>query len=132
MEKLTGIRRLYRRGNGQGTSFRARMNSWVFGETSRQIDYKAAWLGVPVYRVNPRGTSSKCPDCGSRVGPLKDRKLFCQKCDKIWDGDNLASKNIMACVVPQARPLKGSNEKERGDDGSNPSSRWAEANFGGK
>ncbi|MDA4133439.1 MAG: hypothetical protein OK454_10005, partial [Thaumarchaeota archaeon] len=30
MEKLKGIRKLYRRGNGQGASFRGRMNSWTF------------------------------------------------------------------------------------------------------
>jgi putative transposase len=126
MEKLTGIRKLYRKGNGQGTSFRGRMNSWVFGETQRQIAYKAAWLGVPVYHINPRGTSRNCPNCGSRVSPLQDRKLYCPRCDKTWDRDDLASKNIMACAVPQVRPPKGSGEKERGDDGSNPLSRWEE------
>src|SRR2546425_2064853 len=31
MEKLTGIRRLYRKGNGQSRNYRARMNSWSFG-----------------------------------------------------------------------------------------------------
>ena len=41
----------------------------------------------------------------------------------------LASKNMMACAVPQARPLKGSDEKERGDDGSNPLSRWGESDL---
>jgi putative transposase len=127
MEKLTGIRRYYRKGNGQGPSFRGRMNSWVFGETQRQTDYKAAWLGVPAYHVNPRGSSSNCPDCGSRVVRLADRKLYCPKCDKTWDRDDLASKNIMACAVPQVRPLRGSDEEERGDDGSNPQSRWGEA-----
>jgi putative transposase len=128
MEKLTGIRRLYRKGNGQGTSFRGRMNTWVFGETKRQIDYKAAWLGVPVYYVNPRGTSRKCPDCGSRVVPLKERKLYCAVCDKTWDRDVLASRNIMACAVPQARSLKGSDEKEprRQEDAGNPLSGWEE------
>jgi putative transposase len=131
MEKLTGIRKKYRKGNGQGKSFRGRMNSWVFGETQSQIDYKAAWLGVPAYYVNPRGSSSNCPDCGSRVVPLQDRKLYCQKCDKKWDRDDLASKNIMACAVPQVRPLMGSDEKERGGDGSNPLSRWGEGGLGG-
>ncbi|MDE1852936.1 MAG: transposase [Thaumarchaeota archaeon] len=104
MEKLTGIRRLYRRGNGRGPSLRGRMNTWVFGETQRQVAYKAAWLGVPVYCVNPRGTSGNCPDCGSRVAPLAQRKLYCPKCDWTWDRDDLASKNVMACAVPQARP----------------------------
>ena len=32
MEKLKGIRKLYRKGNGQGKSYRGRMNSWMFRE----------------------------------------------------------------------------------------------------
>jgi putative transposase len=133
MEKLTGIRKLYRKGNGQGTSFRGRMNTWVYGETQRQTDYKAKWEGVPDWYVNPRGSSSNCPDCGSRVTPLQDRKLYCAPCDKVWDRDDLASKSIMACAVPQARPPKRSDEKEprRQEDAGNPSSGWEEAKRGG-
>jgi len=131
MEKLKGIRRLYRKGNRQGRSFRGRMNSWVFRETQRQIDYKAKWGGGPAWYVNPRGTSSYCPNCGSRVAPLADRKLYCPTCDINWDRDDLASKNLMACAVPQDRPSKGSCEGERGDDGSNPPSRWREGRHGG-
>jgi putative transposase len=127
MEKLTGIRSLYRKGNGQGTSFRGRMNNWVFRETQRQIEYKAKWEGISVWYVNPRGSSSKCPNCGSRVMPMAARKLYCPKCDKLWDRDDLASKNIMACAVPQVRPSRGSGEGERDGDGSNPLSRWGEA-----
>jgi putative transposase len=130
MEKLTGIRKLFRRGNSQGTSFRGRMNSWPFHELQRQVEYKAAWLGVPVYYVNPRGTSRNCPNCGSHVAPLQGRKLYCLKCDKTWDRDVLASRNIMACLVPQVRPLQGSSEKELGGEGCNPSSRWAEVKPG--
>jgi putative transposase len=132
MERLKGIRKLYRRGNGQGTSFRGRLNSWVFGETQRQIDYKARWDGVPVWYVNPRGTSSYCP-CGSRVARLAARQLYCPKCDKTWDRDELASKNIMACAVPQARPSRGSNEREprKQEDAGNPQSRWREVSLAG-
>ncbi len=125
MENLKGIRKLYKKGNGQGRPFRARMNTWVFGETQRQIDYKARWAATPVWYVNARGTSSYCL-CGARVARLADRKLYCPKCDKTWDRDDLASKKIMACAVPQDRPPKGSNEEERGDDDSNPPSRWKE------
>ena len=131
MEKLRGIRKLYRKANGQSRFFRGRMNTWVFGETQRQIDYKARWGGIPTYFVNPQGTSQKCPDCGSRVVPLADRKLYCPTCDKTWERDVLGSRNIMACVVPQARPSRGSDEGERGDDGSNPQSRWREGRHGG-
>ncbi len=131
MEKLTGIRRLYRRGNRQGASFRGRMNTWVFGQTQRQIRYKAMWDGVPHWYVNPQGTSRKCPDCGSRVARFPERKLYCAKCDKIWDRDDLASRNVMACAVPQVQPAKGSREEERDDDCSNPQSRWREGKLTG-
>jgi putative transposase len=129
MEKLKGIRKLYRKGNSQRKSFRGRMNTWVFGEIQRQIDYKARWEGVPDWFVNPRGWSSKCPDCSSRVVPLADRKLYCPVCDRTWDRDVLASRNIMACAVPQVRPSRGSDEGERGDAGSNPQSRWGEGSL---
>jgi len=130
MEKLMDIRKLYTKVSGRGTSFRARMNSWVFGETQRQVDYKSKWDGVPDWYVNPRGTSSYCL-CGSRVVPLAGRKVYCLKCDKLWDRDDLASKRIMACAVPQVRPSKRSDEGERGEDGSNPPSRWREGRGGG-
>jgi len=47
MEKLTGIRKLYRRGNWQGRWYRGCMNSWSYGELQRQIEYKARWEGLP-------------------------------------------------------------------------------------
>jgi putative transposase len=48
MERLKGIRRLYRKGNGKGRSYRGRMNSWTFHEVQRQIEYKARWEGIPI------------------------------------------------------------------------------------
>ena len=126
MEKLKGIRRLYRRGNGQGTQYRGWMNSWTFREVQRQIEYKARWKGVPVTYVNPRGTSRNCPDCGSPLLELEERRLLCPSCKQIGDRDVIASRNIMASVVPEARPSRGSREGERGDDGFNPRSRWME------
>jgi putative transposase len=128
MECLTGIRRLYRKGNGQGRDYHARMNSWMFHETQRQIDYKARWEGILVPYVSPRGSSRKCPDCGSRVVPLKDRKLYCPWCDNSLDRDELAGRNLMACAVPQARLPKGSNEldSKTQEEVGGPLSKWAE------
>ena len=104
MERLKGIRKLYRRGNGQGTAFRGRMNSWTFRELQRQIDYKARWDGSPVHYVDPRGTSRRCPSCGSSLARIEGRRLLCPSCSLCEDRDVIAAKNIMACVVPQARP----------------------------
>jgi putative transposase len=103
MEKLKGIRKLYRRGNGQGSSFRGRMNSWSFREAQRQIEYKRA-EGIPVHYVNPRGTSRKCPHRGSSLVGLEGRRLMCPSCKQVEDRDAVAAVNLMACEVPQARP----------------------------
>jgi putative transposase len=129
MEKLTGIRKLYRKGNGQGTAYRARMNTWAFREIQRQIEYKARWEGIPITYINPKGTSRICPDWGSRVLPIGNRKLYCGNCAKTWDRDVLAAKNIMAApMVRAARPSECSREGEprRQDKAGNPSSRRME------
>jgi putative transposase len=80
------------------------MNSWTFREFQRQVAYKASWAGIPVAYVNPRDTSRKCPDCGSSLTRLEERKLKCPSCKMTEDRDVIASRNIMACVVPQVRP----------------------------
>jgi putative transposase len=104
MERLTGIRRRYRKGNGQGVSFRGRMNTWAFRMIQQQIDYKARWVGITVFYVDPRYTSRKCPNCDSSLITCEGRKLLCPWCGIFEDRDVVAAKNIMACVVPQARP----------------------------
>jgi len=97
MEKLTGIRRLYRSGNGQGSEYRARLNSWSFAELQRQIEYKARWEGIPVIYVNPQGTSAKCSICGSRMTriPEENRTLKCPSCGFTVDRDVNAARNIL-------------------------------------
>jgi len=49
LENITGIRSLYRRGNGQGRKYGGRVNSWNFGEVQRQIEYEAR---CPVYPLS--------------------------------------------------------------------------------
>jgi putative transposase len=83
MEKLTGIRKLYRKGNWQSRGYRGMMNSWSYYELERQIQYKAQWKGIPVIYVNPSGTSVKCSICGSRMAriPEENRQLKCDPVD---------------------------------------------------
>ena len=96
MEKLTGIRKLYRKGNWQGRGCRGRMNAWSFTELQRQIEYKARWQGIPVIYVNPNGTSVKCSICGSRMKPEENRQLKCRSCGFTVDRDVNAARNILA------------------------------------
>jgi len=96
LEDLKGIGKLYRKGNNQGSKFRAKMNSWSFYELQRQIEYKARWLGLSVKYVKANGTSSKCVACGSKMVPEEHRMLFCSCCNVVVDRDINAAKNILA------------------------------------
>src|SRR5437660_5857280 len=95
MERLTGIRRLYRRGNGRSRNYRARMNSWSFGLLQRQIDYKARWEGLKVIYVTARDTSKRCSICGYKTLESTQRRLWCPHCGTILDRDENAARNIL-------------------------------------
>ncbi len=103
MERLTGIRKLYRKGNGQGRGYRARMNGWSFAELQRQVEYKARWEGLPVIFVKPYGTSVKCSICGSRMKPEENRQLKCASCGFTVDRDVNAARNILAAGMRALR-----------------------------
>ncbi|MDE1766305.1 MAG: transposase [Thaumarchaeota archaeon] len=96
LEEIKGIRKLYRKGNGQGRKYRRRLNSWSFYELQRQIQYKAAWEGIPVQFVDPKRTSQLCPICGERIQEdrFQHRKLWCNNCGRSMDRDVVASMNI--------------------------------------
>ena len=95
MENLKGIRKLYRKGNGQGNFYRGRMNSWSFYELQRQIEYKAKWVGIPLIYVKPNKTSATCAVCGSEVTECVGRKVWCSHCMKSADRDENAALNIV-------------------------------------
>lgn len=114
MEKLTGIRKLYRKGNGQGRNYRFRLNSWSYAELQRQVDYKARWEGIKVIYVTARGTSAICAICGSKLNPNAQRTLFCPKCSVVVDRDVNASRNILERgmrFVPTALPVEAMVEE---------------------
>jgi len=98
-EDIKGIRDLYKKGNFQGKKFRGRMNSVPWYEIKRQVEYKAAWEGVPVIQLTKsetRGTSKLCPVCGERL--LEDRahkrQLWCNVCKRWLDRDVIVVMNI--------------------------------------
>ena len=96
MENLKGIRRLYRKGNGQGTRFRFRLNSWSRFKLQEMINYKSVWYnGFPVIYVNPKGTSSKCSICEGKILE-ENRNVSCPRCGLHIDRDVNAAKNILA------------------------------------
>jgi len=96
MERLTGMRRLYHKGNGQSRDYRARMNGWSYGELQRQVEYKARWEGVRVAYIPARNTSRRCSICGFKTLESTQRQLLCPQCGAILDRDDNAARNIAA------------------------------------
>jgi putative transposase len=122
-EEIRGIRNLYRKGNGRGRSFRERMNSWPFYEAKRQVEYKAAWEGVPVItlsRKETRGTTMDCARCGERLQlPVRQdsdhyRQLWCDNCGRWRDRDLVAVLNISR--RGRVRFARSSKEGEAGEE----------------
>ena len=122
-EDIGGIRKLYRRGNGQGRSFRGRINSWSFSELKRQVEYKAAWEGVPVITLTDketRGTTMDCYRCGERLQDSRGRprELWCQRCGRWEDRDLVAVMNISRrgwVRFAQSRGEGGAGEAVKGN-----------------
>jgi len=118
LEDIKGIRKLYRKGNGQGNKHRGKMNTWSFYELQRQIEYKAKWNGLPIQYVKAHGTSSKCSKCGVKLISEENRMMKCIKCNITIDRDINASKNILARGVrftpnaPQVEAMKQFKDAE--------------------
>lgn len=71
--------------------------SW--GEFVRQLEYKAAWAGRDLVKIDQFFPSSKrCSCCGHIVDslPLDIRSWVCPSCDEKLDRDTNAAKNIKA------------------------------------
>jgi putative transposase len=68
-----------------------------FHKVDRQIWYKASWVGLPVIRVDPKGTTSRCSVCGDRMVFSKEsRMLHCPSCRYNVDRDVHAARNILS------------------------------------
>jgi putative transposase len=127
IEDLTGIRKMYRRGNSQGADYRFRLNSWPHWRAKKMTEYKSAWKGVtiiPLTKSETYGSSSTCPACGEKLhSPAKGdvahaRMLWCQKC-KVWmDRDVVAALNLsnrglsrFASSRPRSREEEGRSQR---------------------
>lgn len=74
------------------------------------LTYKAASAGRQVVKVDPRGTSQECPDCGEvKKKELSERVHRCH-CGCVLDRDVAASRVILARALAAAgrMPLEGS------------------------
>jgi putative transposase len=119
MENLTGMRKLYMRGNWQGKDYRAKLNGWSYAELQQQIEYKARWEGIPVFYVHPSKTSSVCATCGCSIAECAERKVYCPRCSRLVDRDENAALNIVNAGLRFSlkgaahEAVKGNPEREK-------------------
>ena len=94
LEYLKGIRKSVTVRRTQ----RSRFHSWAFYQLRSFIEYKAALAGIPVYLVNPRGTSHICPECKhTERANRPNRDTFrCVQCGFSGNADHIAAINIAA------------------------------------
>jgi len=58
------------------------------------IDWQAEKNGVPLFVVDPAGTSTTCPRCGAELVEAGHRRLRCPRCGLEADRDSIAILNI--------------------------------------
>ena len=71
LEDLTGIRPM------MGKRMNRRISMWPRRKLHQIIEYKAAWQGIPVMKVDPRYSSRKCPVCGRIQDSRKGAEFVC-------------------------------------------------------
>jgi len=92
--------------------FNKKLAHWFYRRVQLCLDYEARERGLGVTRVNPKGTSSRCPRCGSRLIDNGHRTLKCGKCSFVGDRDVVATVNLFKkfsskysrCGVPGVAP----------------------------
>jgi len=73
---------------------KVRMIALSYRRLSCWIDWQAEKHGVPIIIIEPRGTSSTCPICNSKLKENGYRKLKCNRCGFEADRDTIAILNI--------------------------------------
>jgi putative transposase len=56
-----------RENNKKSRKFNKRLGLWIYRRIQFCIEYEAKERDIEVTKVNPRGTSSKCPRCGKKL-----------------------------------------------------------------
>jgi putative transposase len=83
------------RENGRrGRRFNKRLGLWFYRRVQFCVEYEAMERGLEVVKVNPRGTSSKCPRCAGKLVEDGYRVLRCRKCGFVGDRDVIATVNL--------------------------------------
>jgi len=81
------------RGRKNPGEARRRLSAWTHGRLQSIVGYKS---NTTVLRVNPRGTSSECPQCGGALHHPSWRRSDCANCQSSWHRDRAAAIVILS------------------------------------
>jgi len=71
------------------------LSAMPYHKLTQQINYKAAWEGITVTKLNERGTSKTCHRCGSMNTTRIKQPIFeCHSCGLIYNADLNGAMNI--------------------------------------
>ena len=88
------LRRLNQNFKDFSKNQRIRLTLWAYKRLLEKIEFKAKVEGIPAIKVNPKGTSSKCPICQSKLKSNSYRGLECPLCGFEGDRDYIAALNV--------------------------------------
>jgi IS605 OrfB family transposase len=83
-----------------------RLSLWPRRKLHQIIEYKAAWRGIPVMKVDPRYSSKKCPICG-RIPDSRMGTLFECECGWGLDRHINASINLLQTAFSKGLEVAG-------------------------
>jgi putative transposase len=80
--------------NKKSREFNKKLGLWFYRRIQFCVEYEARERGLEVVKINPRGTSSKCPRCGGKLVEYEHRVLRCRECSFMGDRDVTATINL--------------------------------------
>ncbi|MFH1579638.1 MAG: transposase [Thermoplasmatota archaeon] len=92
LEDLKGVR------PRKGKDLNRRLSMWPRRKLHQIIEYKAAWRGIPVVKVDPRYSSRKCPICGKIQDSRMGTEFVCE-CGWHLDRHINASLNLLQTAI---------------------------------
>jgi len=73
----------------------AKLNLMAYRKLQAKIEYKLAWHGYKVRYTDPKGTSTTCPKCGSKMKKKRGRLMICLSCGFEANRDVVAGLNLL-------------------------------------